>query len=500
MDAPRLKYASDPYRPAYHYLAPANWMNDPNGLIFWKGKYHVFYQYNPNDAFHGGRTGTIHWGHAVSGDLVHWKDLPIALAPTPDGPDMNGCYSGTAFVNKDTIPTIIYHGAPGGICIATSHDDMLVNWRKHPANPVILTPEPGDAYKVDGAPCAWIEGDSYYAITGNSSHDAFEGREPDRAYLFTSKDLVQWEYMHPFYEGGTYTERGEDCAVPDFFPLDGKHVLLFASHRRGPHCYIGTYANHKFIPERHRRMAFGETNFSCRAGILNECQTLLDGAGRRIVFTRMSEGRYGYVQRASGWSGIFALPMVLALSDDNDLLIEPVEELQALRRQHTHIDEMSVASDATIVLDDVKGDSLEIAAVFEWDRVEEFGLAVRCSPDGREQTLIRFNTDPNQLNRKELPTTRELVLDVTRSSESPQVSNRESQRCHVPLAHGVPLELRVFVDRSVVEVVANGRHYLAKRIYPALPESLDVRLFARGGHAKLRSLDAWRMEAIWPIA
>jgi beta-fructofuranosidase len=75
--------AADPHRPLFHFLPPANWLNDPNGLIQWQGQYHLFYQYNPNGPFHG----TIHWGHAVSADLVTWRDLPIALAPTPGGPD-----------------------------------------------------------------------------------------------------------------------------------------------------------------------------------------------------------------------------------------------------------------------------------------------------------------------------------------------------------------------------------------------------------------------------
>jgi beta-fructofuranosidase len=299
-------------------------MNDPNGTFFWQGRYHLFYQYNPHEAHHVGRTGTIHWGHTVSENLVDWVDLPIALTPTPDGPDMDGCFSGTGFVGPDGVPTIIYHGVPGGICLATSTDDMLVHWEKHPANPVILTPGPDDPYKVDGAPCGWVEGDTCYAITGNSSHDAFDGREPDRAYLFKSDDMAHWEYMHPFYEGGVYTERGEDCAVPDFFPLGDKHVLLFASHRRGPHYYVGSYADNKFIPEHHRRLAFGETNFTARTGILNECQTLLDDNNRRILFARISEARYGCVQRASGWAGIMALPSVLSLATDNHLLVEPV--------------------------------------------------------------------------------------------------------------------------------------------------------------------------------
>ena len=360
----RLRLAPDAYRPAYHYLPPSNWMNDPNGTFFWQGRYHLFYQYNPHEAHHGGRTGTIHWGHTVSENLVDWEDLPIALTPTPDGPDMDGCFSGTAFVGPDGVPTIIYHGVPGGICLATSTDDMLVHWEKHPANPVILTPGPDDPYKVDGAPCGWVEGDTCYAITGNSSHDAFDGREPDRAYLFKSDDMAHWEYMHPFYEGGVYTERGEDCAVPDFFPLGDKHVLLFASHRRGPHYYVGSYADNKFIPEHHRRLAFGETNFTARTGILNECQTLLDDNDRRILFSRISEARYGCVQRDSGWAGIMALPSVLSLAADNHLLVEPVPELESLRGEHQHIADLAIAPDSIVPLDPVAGNRLEIRAGF----------------------------------------------------------------------------------------------------------------------------------------
>jgi len=319
------------------------------------------------------------------------------------------------------------------------------------------------------------------------------------AYLFTSKDLVNWEYLHPFYEGGKFTEWGEDCAVPDFFALGRKHVLFFASHRRGAQCYVGSYSNHRFVPERHLRLGYGERG---RTGVLNECLTLRDGTGRRILFGRIHEGRYGHVVRASGWAGIFSLPMVLNLGEDDDLMIEPVPELEVLRRDHQRLTDIRLGSGKAVQFPGVQGDRLEIRAVFDWLDAEEFGLKVCCSDHGEEQTLVRFNTNPNHMNGSALDISplRQLILDVTRSSTSSDVSNRESQWCTFDLPYGATVELRVFVDRSVVEVFANGRHYLTKRIYPDRLDSLGVSAYASGGEASIRSLDAWEMASIWPVA
>src|SRR5438270_8146407 len=127
--------AFDHQRPKYHFLPAAHWMNDPNGPIFWKGKYHMFYQYNPHGAF----WGTMHWGHAVSTDMIHWKHLPVALAPTPGGPDKDGVFSGCT-VDNDGVPTIIYTGTkPEVQCIATGNDE-LTTWKKYKGNPVIAGP------------------------------------------------------------------------------------------------------------------------------------------------------------------------------------------------------------------------------------------------------------------------------------------------------------------------------------------------------------------------
>src|SRR6266508_2033881 len=124
----------DKHRPQYHFLPPANWMNDPNGLIQWQGTYHLFYQYNPLSPL----SGSKHWGHASSPDLVHWQHLPIALSPTPDGPDHSGAWSGCA-VNWEGLPTLVYTGRDNQsehVCLASSRDGLL-GWQKYRGNPVL---------------------------------------------------------------------------------------------------------------------------------------------------------------------------------------------------------------------------------------------------------------------------------------------------------------------------------------------------------------------------
>ena len=135
----RRPLADDRYRPAYHFTAPANFLGDPNGTIWWDGAYHLFYQHNPDEAYDNPRR--MHWGSCGEpDDLVHWQDLPIALAPEPGGPDRRGCYSGGA-IELDGAPALVYYGNPDGICVATSADGLRT-WSRHPCNPLI--PHPTD--------------------------------------------------------------------------------------------------------------------------------------------------------------------------------------------------------------------------------------------------------------------------------------------------------------------------------------------------------------------
>ena len=477
----RLKLASDPDRPLYHFLAPSNYLGDPNGPLYWKDRYHLFYQWNPFET----EDRNMHWGHAVSEDLLHWTDLPIALAPEAGGADSAGCFSGGGLIDRKGVPTLIYHGHPQGTCLATCQEDLLVHWTKHPANPVIPTPQEGDAeygkYSVFD-PTAWIEGDGYTGLIGNK----IPGVDGDATSVFRSPDLLHWKHVGPFYDSERrWTRADEDCAVPNFFPLGEKHMLLFTSHKRGSQYHIGDYRDYRFDPHVHGLMNYG--NFTLEAGTLMAPVTLEDGQGRRIFFSWITEGRRFEVARRKGWYGIMSLPRILSLSERGSLRIEPAPELKSLRTHHRQMLDRPLQAYRDVSFPNGEGECMEISAVLEPGGAEECGLKIRCSPQQEERTRVIYR-----------PSRKELTLDVSESSLNPDVVDVEPQTGPLELAPGEALQLRVFLDRTVVEVFANGQQCLTKRIYPSRSDSLSTMAFSEGGSARLVSLDAWDMIPIWP--
>ncbi len=188
MDITRKQFTDDSHRPIFHFLPPKNWMNDPNGMIQWRGRYHLFYQHNPALPV----WGDIHWGHAVSDDFIHWQDMPIALAPTPNSYDEKGIWSGCA-VDDDSIATILYTGASGNrhqtqtVCIAISTDDDLATWHKYEQNPVISTPPAEFAGCGFRDPYVWHEDTTWYTVIGAGQKSGGEA-----VLLYQSPDLYQW--------------------------------------------------------------------------------------------------------------------------------------------------------------------------------------------------------------------------------------------------------------------------------------------------------------------
>ena len=228
----RQQLSADPYRPDYHYVNPEGRLNDPNGLCYWQGRYHLFYQAYPLE------DTRQHWGHAVSDDLVHWEDLPLAIYPGIE----NCCFSDSTLVVEGRV-IAMYHGTSAGSMIAISNDPLLLNWEKIsgcPVIPEIEADEDGRPYRVYD-PCIWKEDDGYYALSGNHWDGAIMGNCRMVQHLFFSQHLERWTYLGPFIEGDIYTAPGEDGAVPYFWPIGDKHILIFASHQRGAQYLLGDY-------------------------------------------------------------------------------------------------------------------------------------------------------------------------------------------------------------------------------------------------------------------
>ena len=463
----RQKLQADPHRPQYHFLPPSNWMNDPNGLIHWNGKYHLFYQYNP----YGPLWGNIHWGHAVSLDAVYWEDLPIALAPTPNSPDKDGCWSGCA-VNDHGTPTLIYTGVkPEVQCLATS-SDSLVNWEKA-AHPVIAEP-PADMELVGFRdPYVWQDGNDWYMVLGAGIKDI-----GGAILLYRSPDLRQWDYLGPLLIGDKI-QTGEMWECPNFFPVGDKYLLFVSVIPRAYTLYfIGTYKNHKFTPERQGRLDFGRYFYAPQA--------FLDDQYRHIMFGWVWDGCNDEALQAAGWAGMQSVPRLLSLDEDASLQITPLSDLQKLRAGHYQYNDLAITPASPKLLADVQGNSFELIAEFEPGVTGQAGVIVRSTPDGKEQTRIVYQW-----------ATQYLSIDRQKTSLDSKVDS-DSYGGRVELKPGERLKLHVFLDHSVVEVFANERACLTSRIYPSRSDSLGIGVFTQGGNAQVHSLDIWEMSSIWP--
>jgi beta-fructofuranosidase len=474
---PVSKLAADPHRPRYHLLPAANWMNDPNGPIYWQGKYHMFYQYNPNGAF----WGDMHWGHAVSEDMVHWKHLPMALAPTPGGPDKDGVFSGCAVIDNG-VPTVIYTGVnPETQCVATSGGDLTV-WKKFAANPVIAAPPAGLEVTGFRDPAVWKEGDTWLMALGSG----FRGKG-GAVLLYESKDLRHWNYLHPLVTGRMRAgasakdpvDSGEMWECPDFFPLGGKHLLIISTERVVKYL-LGRYEVRPFtainMDNRDsqvvliRRHFIADTMGGIDYGSYYAARSMTNTGERRILWGWVTEGRSAEAQRAAGWSGVMSLPRELKLLGAQ-VQICPAAEVESLRGKR-------------LGSGDVAGDCLEIQAEIDPGNAPRAGLKLRVAPDRSEQTLVYYDRDLK-------------LVCVDRSQSSTDASaDRGMQSGPFLLGRGEPLRLRIFLDGSVVEIFANDRFCLTARVYPAGPRSTGVALHMDGGTAKMVSFEAWEMRPI----
>ena len=502
MQKARRAFDGDRHRPAFHYVNPESTLNDPNGLCFWQGHWHLFYQGYPPEAVRttpslSGSLARVHWGHAISDDLVHWRDLPYAIYPDVE----DCCFSGTTLVEADR-GIAMYHGTEVGNMVATSADPLLLNWSKVTGQPVIPVGKSGQKADPDLPytvfdPCIWKKGESYYALSAGTKPEGPGGKPVRANYLFRSSDLEHWEYLHPFVEDDRFTHVGDDGACPYFWPIGDRHILLFFSHMSGGQYLLGDYDTErdKFVVTQGGKFNHGA---SLPSG-LHAPSATPDGNGGLIVIFNMNPGK-----PTSGWNQIMTLPWRLTV-DGDDLQIEPAGDLSQLRQGHVSIGQTTLPANEELVLPDVTGDALELELELEAQTAPVVELNVLRSPGAEEYTRISFykergfrGTGWNHPAGYPDKSVRSVIsIDTAYASTAGDVRPRPPETAQVPLGADEPLRLRVFVDRSMVEVFANGRQCLAVRVYPERHDSVGVSLRSQGAPCTLLSMDAWQMKSIW---
>jgi beta-fructofuranosidase len=292
-------------------------------------------------------------------------------------------------------------------------------------------------------------------------------------------------------EGTGFLDPGEDGAVPYFWPLGDKYILVFASHKRGSQYLLGDYdrTTHKFQPFAHGRFNFGTIG----PGGVHAPSATPDGKGGVYVIHNVNEAR-----PTSGWNHLMSLPRLLTLRPDRTLGIEPVAALATLRQNQRSVGERSLSAGQELVVPDISGNAIELVAEIDPRDAQEVRLTVLRSPGREEYTDIRFRRRGHvTTDATGRPVTRDaLILDSSRASLHDDVQARPPEVAPFDLPAGELLQLRVFVDHSIVEVFAGGRQCVALRVYPQRPDSLGVSLTAQHGDAVLRRVDAWQMKSI----
>ena len=328
-------------RPSFHLLPARGWMNDPCAPAYHRGQYHMFHQYNP----HAAVWGDMHWAHATSPDMVHWTRQPVALAPTPNSSDAQGCFTGSSLLLNGQ-PAIIYTGVQSVLLaeatladghnnfretqnLALATDATLRTWTKRP-QPVIPTPPPGLHVTGFRDPTPFRIANTQYLLVGSGI--AGQGGMV-LLYRATTPDLTHWEYLHPLLQGqwsGTPgnnpVDTGEMWECPDFFPLgpSGQYVLIYSTQGKTL-WHSGTLdpATLRFHPLKSGELDYGHGTFYAP-------KTQLDAHGNRILWGWLPETRPEAEYARAGWSGLMSLPRRLTLVN-GDLHMEPAAETRLLR-------------------------------------------------------------------------------------------------------------------------------------------------------------------------
>ncbi len=444
--------SGEKYRPEYHFTPPSGWMNDPNGMIFFEGEYHLFYQHFPDQTV----WGPMHWGHAVSEDLINWENLPIALEPD----SLGYIFSGSAVYDAANSSGLGSKENPPLVAIFTYHDekksqsgaedyqsqalafslDKGRTWNKYEGNPVL----PNQGIKDFRDPkVSWMQ----YA--DGSQGWLMSLAVLDRIQFYSSPDLIHWTLQSEF--GSEQGAHGGVWECPDLFPLtapDGsrKWVLLVSINPGGPQkgsatqYFIGDFKNGSFIPDDQmiRWMDYGPDNY---AGVT--WNNLPEEQNRTVLIGWMSNWLYANEVPTKSWRSAMTIPRKLELFDvDGTLLLKstPVKEMELLRKDSYSI------SDKTSLL---PSQAVEIQAEVE----DDFSILL-SNELGEKLAIFKIGG----------------LVTVDRS-----LSGKNEFHPDFAASHSAPMsweasEIQIFLDASSVEVFVNqGELVMTSLVFPTVP-------------------------------
>ena len=463
-------------RPEFHFSSRVGWLNDPNGFSYYEGKYHLFYQYHPYDPY----WGPMHWGHAVSEDLLHWEYLPAALAP--DQPyDRDGCFSGSAVELPDGRQLLMYTGVKripqkdGGFvdeqtqCLAVGDG---VDYEKYEGNPVLDGKDiPEGCSKADFRdPKMFRNADGTYSMVAVNRAEDGSGQ----ILLYKSEDGFHWEFKSVVKEN--HHRFGVMWECPDLFKLDGKDVIIcspmdmlpegFEYHNgNGTLCLIGTFDEESgtFQEEHHQTVDYGIDFYAP--------QTIRTPDGRTVLLGWMQNWDTARLQLPdTAWFGQMTVPRELSIRNGR-LYENPVRELEALRRNRTEYQDVLV-EDGVIRLDGICGRrvdlELELAPADEQKGYEKF--AVRFAQDDVFHTAVSFRPH-------------ESILKIDRKFSGSRRAAIHQRRSLVRSENG-KLKLRLILDRFSAEVFVNdGEQVMTITMYT--DQSADRISFFADGAVKM---------------
>ena len=435
------------HRQMWHFSPKAGWMNDPNGLIYFKGKYHIFYQFNP----YGTKWSAMHWGHAISNDLVNWEHLPIALAPSepyenhPEG----GCFSGSA-VDDNGILTLIYtattnygEGFVQSQCIATSDDG--VHFQKYAGNPVI--PEPPECGSNNFRdPKVWKHLDKWYMVIGSSKDNK------GKALLYQSDNLRKWRFVNVLCE--SRGEWGSMWECPDFFEVDGKYVLMFSPMGAGERKTVYLVGDMDYKTGKFHYQSNGEVDWGFD---FYAPQSMIDHKGRRIIIAWANAWDwmpwwkdFGPTE-SEGWCGSFSFPRQVKLMNDGKLQFIPIEEIKKLRISKKESMNIDIVNENRVCLPADGKMLYEMTLEFDLKNSDAKQIEIEVKADYKHSTKI--------------------CCDLACSEISIDRNNAEGwskgkNRCPLESAGKNKLLIHVFVDQSYVEVYTDDyRTVLSSNIF-----------------------------------